>query len=63
MSLEAMPPKLEKGVDSERIQIVAPPSWIRRLDDWRRAQKKIPSRSDAIRQIVDYGLERMKEKD
>lgn len=54
-----MPPKLEQGSDTERIQIVAPSSWIERLDDWRRAQKKIPNRSDAIRQIVDFGLEQM----
>ena len=51
-----MPPKLEDQSDTERVQIVAPASWIRRIEEWRRAQPKIPSRSDAIRQLVELGL-------
>jgi hypothetical protein len=51
-----MPPKLEDHSDTERVQIVAPASWIRRIEEWRRAQPKIPSRSDAIRQLVELGL-------
>jgi hypothetical protein len=63
LSSEAqMPPKLEENSETERIQIVAPTSWIRRIEDWRRAQPKIPSRSDAIRQLVDAGLDAMKKR-
>jgi len=51
-----MPPKLDHGSETERLQIVAPSSWVRRVEEWRRAQPKIPSRSDAIRQLVDAGL-------
>ena len=51
-----MPPKLDHGSETERLQIVAPSSWVQRVEEWRRAQPKIPSRSDAIRQLVDAGL-------
>jgi len=61
LSSEAqMPPKLEENSETERVQIVAPTSWIRRIEEWRRTQPKIPSRSDAIRQLVDAGLDAMK---
>lgn len=53
----AMPAKLDEDSETERVQIVAPSSWIQRIEEWRRAQPKIPSRSDAIRQLVDLGLE------
>jgi hypothetical protein len=55
-----MPPKLEEDSETERVQIVAPSSWIRRIEEWRRSQPKIPNRSDAIRQLVDLGLEAKK---
>lgn len=51
-----MPPKLQDGVQTERVQIVAPASWISRIDEWRRTQKKIPSRSEAIRILVEKSL-------
>lgn len=51
-----MPPKLDETSDTERVQIVAPASWVARVEEWRRAQIKIPSRSDAIRQLVERGL-------
>lgn len=51
-----MPPKLQDGVATERVQIVAPASWIELVDEWRRRQPKIPSRSEAIRLLVDIGL-------
>lgn len=54
---QAMPPKLQDGVETERVQIVAPASWISRIDEWRRTQKKIPSRSEAIRLLVDKALD------
>jgi hypothetical protein len=57
-----MPRKLDDESETERVQIVAPASWIRRIEEWRRAQPKIPSRSDAIRQLVDAGLEATRRK-
>jgi hypothetical protein len=55
-----MPPKLDKESETERLQVVAPASWVRRVEEWRRAQPRIPSRSEAIRQLVDAGLEATK---
>jgi len=53
---DSMPPKLDEASDTERVQIVAPASWVARVEEWRRTQPKIPSRSDAIRQLVEIGL-------
>ena len=51
-----MPPKLEQGVATERVQIVAPTSWVNRIEEWRRGQPRIPTRSEAIRMLVDEAL-------
>ena len=48
-----LPPKLEDGVATERVQIIAPQSWLEHVEEWRRKQPKIANRSDAIRQLVD----------
>lgn len=40
----------------ERIQIVAPVEWIKKVEEWRRAQPEIPNKSEAIRQLVEMGL-------
>jgi hypothetical protein len=32
-------------------------AWLSFLDDWRRQQTSIPSRAEAIRQLVEIGLE------
>lgn len=53
----AMPPKLEDGIETERIQIVAPKTWVDRIEEWRRQQPRIPSKSEAIRILVDRALE------
>lgn len=52
-----MPPKLDEDAATERVQIVAPTTWLQRIEEWRRAQPKIPSLSAAIRQLVDTGLD------
>lgn len=52
-----MPPKLEDGIETERIQIVAPRTWVDRIEEWRRKQPgRIPSKSEAIRLLVDRAL-------
>jgi hypothetical protein len=53
-----MPPKLDEATETERVQIVAPSSWIQRVEEWRRSQPRIPSRSEAIRILVDLALDR-----
>lgn len=51
-----MPPKLEDGTPTERHQIVAPKTWGERIDEWRAKQRPIPSKSEAIRILVDQAL-------
>lgn len=52
-----MPPKLDAATPTERMQIVAPAAWFLAIEEWRRAQKKIPSKSEAVRMLVERGLE------
>ena len=49
-----MPPKLDDQV--KRINMVAPTSWLRAVDDWRRKQPDLPNISEAIRRLVELGL-------
>lgn len=50
-----MPPKLED--ETRRLNMVAPVSWVKKIDDWRRQQPDLPNISEAIRRLVDLGLE------
>jgi metal-responsive CopG/Arc/MetJ family transcriptional regulator len=34
--------------------------WLGKVDDWRRLQRDIPSRSEAIRRLVEVGIEASK---
>jgi Arc/MetJ-type ribon-helix-helix transcriptional regulator len=54
---KSMPPKLEDDVPTERVHIVAPETWVRRVDEWRRKHPKLPNRSEAIRLLVDLSLQ------
>jgi len=42
---------------SVRFEMRATDSWIEAVDHWRRQQPDIPSRAEAIRRLVDKGLE------
>ena len=41
----------------QRIQLVASASFGKVVDDWRRTQHDLPSRSEAIRRLVHLGLQ------
>lgn len=41
----------------QRLNLIAPLDWLKRIDAWRRHQPDLPSRSEAIRRLVDLGLE------
>lgn len=41
----------------QRIQLVASKEFNRIVDEWRRKQSDLPSRSEAIRRLVQFGLE------
>ena len=32
------------------------PDQVRAVDDWRQAQENLPSRAEAIRRLVDFGI-------
>jgi hypothetical protein len=51
-----MPAALDPDAEPRRLNIVAPPSWVARVDAWRRAQPDLPNLSEAIRRLVDAGL-------
>ncbi|MFT3688786.1 hypothetical protein [Paenirhodobacter sp.] len=38
------------------MNLVIAPSQVRAIDAWRRTQDDLPSRSEAIRRLVDLGL-------
>jgi len=46
-----MPPK------SERVELRVDAEFLARVDEWRRQQPDIPSRSMAIRRLVDGALQ------
>lgn len=52
-----MPKRLDPAAEPKRLNIVAPPSWVQKIEDWRRAQPDLPNLSEAIRRLVDVGLE------
>lgn len=56
-SQTAVPPKLKAGEESERLQVVIPKSLSERLEDWRRKQPIIPTKSEAIRALVEKALD------
>ena len=41
---------------SGRFEMVTPPGWMEKIDDWRRRQTDIPTRAEAIRRLVEKGL-------
>ena len=53
-----MPAKLDDEI--ERIHMVAPSSWVKKVDDWRRREPDLPNLSQAIRRLVEMGLESAK---
>jgi hypothetical protein len=44
----------------QRLNMVAPVSWVKKIDDWRRKQPDLPGLSAAIRRLVEIGLEAAK---
>jgi metal-responsive CopG/Arc/MetJ family transcriptional regulator len=40
----------------QRIQLVTSKRFVQQVDEWRRAQPELPSRSEAIRRLVEVGL-------
>ena len=41
---------------TERFQMRVSPSFLRLIDEWRRKQPDLPSRAEAIRRLVERGI-------
>jgi metal-responsive CopG/Arc/MetJ family transcriptional regulator len=53
----SMPPKLAD--ETQRINLLADRKWLDKIDDWRKRQEwPSPTRSDAIRILVEMSLDR-----
>jgi len=48
-----MPTKLDDEI--QRLNMVAPAAWVKKIDDWRRREPDLPNLSEAIRRLVDMG--------
>jgi len=53
-----MPQKLDDEI--QRLNMVAPTAWVKKVDDWRRREPDLPNLSEAIRRLVEMGLESAK---
>jgi hypothetical protein len=45
------------------VSLKAPQSFFDRIDAWRAVQRPIPNRGDAIRRLVELGLETLQKAD
>ncbi len=46
----------EKELKSLRFNMVIAPSQVKAIDKWRKEQDDLPSRSEAIRRLINLGL-------
>jgi metal-responsive CopG/Arc/MetJ family transcriptional regulator len=51
---------MESALKTERIELRAPTDFLKSVDEWRRRQPDLPSRSEAIRRLVELGLKAKK---
>ena len=53
---------MEEDKLNKRLQIVASDKIVAAIDEWRREQSDLPSRSEAIRRLVEIALKTSKGK-
>jgi len=53
-----MPNKLDDEI--QRLNMVVPTRWVEKVDNWRRKEPDLPNLSEAIRRLVEMGLESAK---
>lgn len=51
-----MPPKLDKGSKTVRMQLVLPQSLLTIVEEWRATQRPVPNVSEAIRRLIEMGV-------
>ena len=44
------------ALKTERVHLVVTPDWVERVDEWRYTARR-PSRADAVRELVELGLQ------
>lgn len=49
-------PRMADELKSIRLQMVIAPSQVAAIDAWRKEQPDLPSRSEAIRRLIDLGM-------
>jgi metal-responsive CopG/Arc/MetJ family transcriptional regulator len=50
-----LPPKL--APDVKKVNLIAPTDLLARVDHYRRSRPDLPNRSEAIRRLIEKGLE------
>jgi hypothetical protein len=50
-----MPPRLDD--ETRRLNTIMPAALVKRIDDWRRQQPNLPTMSEAVRRLVELGLD------
>ena len=55
-----MPKKLDDDADTQRLHMVVSADWIAKVDGWRRREADLPNLSEAIRRLVELGLDAAK---
>lgn len=48
--------KLDDDNNVSRLHMIVPDKLLTKVDDWRAKQPGVPSRSKAIRQLIERGL-------
>lgn len=52
--------RMADELKTERVTTMMAPSEVRAVDTWRRQQENLPSRGEAIRRLIELGLEAAK---
>lgn len=55
-----MSPKLDTDEKLKRVPVLMPLSLMKRLDAWRGHLEDVPNRAEAIRRLIEAGLDAMK---
>lgn len=48
--------ELDAKPKDTQLQMRVSSDWVKEIDDWRRQQEIIPSRADAVRQLLAIGM-------
>ena len=51
-----MPPKLERDEKTGRINVTAPESFIRQVEEWRISQRPVLTMAKAVRVLIEKAL-------